>query len=187
MGQPGLKEHSFTECLARSHSYEDAAWWPVVYRKAFPTFLAMTSVRADGWHQRAGIDRVITLANSKQILIDEKVRDNDYGDIILERWSDRERLKPGWVQRADLACDFIAYAIAPTEMCYLLPFHLLRSAWRQFGPQWCKWAEANNGKGSYGFRVVCARNNGYTTESIAVPTDTLFSCIERAMKISWQN
>ena len=37
----------------------------------------MVDHRDDGEHQRAGIDRSVILANSKQLLIDEKVRNKD--------------------------------------------------------------------------------------------------------------
>lgn len=51
----------------------------------------MVSVRDDGWAQRGGIDRVITLACGRTIKIDEKVRKEDWPDILLERWSDEQR------------------------------------------------------------------------------------------------
>jgi hypothetical protein len=172
--------HDFRQSLALSQQQEDAAWWPVVYSKAFPGFASMSSVRQDGWAQRGGIDRVVTLKSGKTITVDEKVRAKDWGDIALERWSDRERKTPGWVQK-DLACDFIAYAFIPSQRCYLLPFLTLRKAWILEGKRWCELAETESG----GFRVILAENRGYTTESIAVPTDILLASIRQAMIVSW--
>lgn len=172
--------HDFQESLARSHEAEDAPWWKDVYSRAFPGFLSMVSVRADGWWQRGGIDRVITLRSSKTIYIDEKVRAKDWGDIALERWSDREKKTPGWIQK-DLACDFIAYAFVPSQRCYLFPFLTLRKAWLLEGRRWCELAEEKSG----GFSVVLAPNRGYVTESIAVPTDILLATIRQAMVVSW--
>jgi hypothetical protein len=56
-------------------------------------------------------------------------------DILLEQWSDEARRVPGWVQKP-LACDFIAYAFAPSRRCYLLPVALLQRAWRLNGREW---------------------------------------------------
>lgn len=172
--------HDFRQSLALSHEHEDAEWWPVVYAKAFPGFVSMVSVRQDGWAQRGGIDRVITLKSGKTVTVDEKVRAQDWDDIALERWSDRDRRAPGWVQK-DLACDFIAYAFIPSQRCYLLPFLTLRRAWILEGKRWCELAE----EGSGGFRVVLAKNKTYTTESIAVPVDILMATIRQAMVVSW--
>jgi hypothetical protein len=172
--------HDFKTSLARSHEYEDAPWWEDVYAKAFPGYAAAISVRADGWAQRGGIDRVITLKSGKTVTVDEKIREEDWPDILLERWSDRDRKTPGWIQK-DLACDFIAYAFVPTQRCYLFPFLTLRAAWILEGRRWCELAQDKLG----GFSGVLAKNNGYTTESIAVPTDILLASIRQAMVVTW--
>lgn len=68
-----------------------------LYRQAFPTLVSAVSVRDDGWAQRGGIDRVLTLACGRTYTVDEKVRTNDWPDILLEEWSDEARRSPGWV------------------------------------------------------------------------------------------
>lgn len=178
LGFPML--HDFKTSLVLSHEQEDADWWPVVYGKAFPGFKSMVSVRQDGWAQRGGIDRVITLSSGKTVTVDEKVRSKDWGDIALERWSDRGRKVPGWIQK-DLACDFISYAFVPSKRCFLFPFLTLRRAWILEGKNWIELATENAG----GFRVVLAENKGYTTESIAIPTDVLLASIRQAMIVDW--
>jgi len=175
-----MKVHNFNDDLALSKSYEDAPWWTAVYDIAFPGHLSAVSVRNDGWAQRGGIDRVVTLSSGKAISIDEKVRHRSYGDILLEQWSDHELKKPGWMQK-DLACDFIAYAFVPDERCYLLPFLTLRAAWLRFGAGWI--SSARDGKN--GFRFVDAKNPGYFTRSIAVPIPDLLSAISQAQIIDW--
>jgi hypothetical protein len=172
--------HDFQQSLELSHEYEDAPWWVQVYSKAFPGFNSMMSVRKDGWAQRGGIDRVVQLSSGKSVTIDEKVRSKDWDDIALERWSDREKRTPGWVQK-DLACDFIAYAFVPTQRCFLLPFLTLRKAWQLEGRRWCEMAAEEVG----GFKVIEAKNKLYVTESIAVPTDILMASIRQAMVVSW--
>ncbi len=172
--------HTFSESLAVSKAMEDAPWWPKVYANAFPGFVSMVSVRSDGWAQRGGIDRVITLKSGRTVTVDEKVRSQSYGDILLERWSSRERKSEGWIQK-DLACDFIAYAFIPDERCYLFPFLPLRAAWLANGRDWIAQAES----GADGFRVILARNEGYTTESIAVPIPELLAAVHRAQVVDW--
>jgi hypothetical protein len=176
--------HRFRDDLAWSHQQSDQPWWENVYRQAFPTFAGMVCVRKDGWAQRGGIDRVITLSDGTTLKVDEKVRREDYDDILLERWSDlgdeRRPRTPGWVQKP-LTCDFIAYAFVPSSRCYLLPFQTLRRAWRQHGHDWIRWAE----RSEHGFRVVHATNPGYVTQSIAVPVAALMEGMTDAMLIRW--
>jgi hypothetical protein len=177
----GIKpmQHSFEESLAMSHAASDLPFWRTVYTKAFPTMAAMIDHRQDGEHQRAGIDRSIILANSKQILIDEKVRGRNkktgkvYDDIALEYWSDEGRKTPGWVCKP-LRADLIAYAIAPLGRCFLLPVIPLQRAWKQYGDEWRE-----------NFFEVRAVNKGYTTVSVGVPVDILFPAIGRQFRISF--
>lgn len=130
-----MTTHSFTDSLDLSAAYADAPWWESAYRAAFPDLEAAVPMRGDGWGQRGGIDRLLTLRSGKTIAIDEKVRDRDWPDFCLEFWSDYSRRMPGWVAQ-DLACDYIAYAFVPSGRCYLLPFQDLRRAWRQNGAEW---------------------------------------------------
>lgn len=165
--------HVFSESLARSHTHAAAPWWEEVYREAWPSFVAMQSVREDGWAQRGGIDRLVTLADGTVLKVDEKVREKDWPDIALEIWSDRDRKVRGWAVKP-LTCDFIAYAFAPSATCYLLPFQTLRRAWRLNRNEW--WA---------GCEHILARNNGYVTESVAVPIPALLAAVADAMVIRW--
>lgn len=171
---PGPRVHSFEESLALSAQYADAPWWFDVYRQAFPSLASAASVRADGWAQRGGIDRVLTLKSGKTLTVDEKVREKDWPDFLLERWSDRDRKVKGWIQK-DLACDFIAYAFAESCTCYLLPFQTLRLAWIKNGREWIDKYQP----------PILARNRTYTTESIAVPRDVLLAALTNSMTIRW--
>ena len=86
--------HDFSESLAASHRASDLPIWQEIYRQAFPNMVACIDHRDDGEHQRAGIDRSVILSNSKQVLIDEKIRYKDYGDILLEYLSNDRRNTP---------------------------------------------------------------------------------------------
>jgi len=166
-------KHDFHESLAYSHMLSDLPLWEVVYRKAFHNFETMVDHREDGEHQRAGIDRSVILKNSKQILIDEKGRKKAYPDIALEYLSSVERKTPGWACKP-LRADYIAYAIIPKGICYLLPVIQMQQAFDRHGKQWIsKYFEIN------------APNNGYTTRSVGVPVDILFSAMGNCLRIKF--
>lgn len=162
--------HDFGKSLAASHSISDAPFWREVYETAFPGGV-MIDHRQDGDHQRAGIDRSIVMPNSKQVLIDEKARFADYGDILLEYWSDERRRVPGWICKP-LRCDYIAYAIVPRGLCYLMPVLPLQTAWRRHGEAWID-----------SYKRIEAKNNGYVTVSVGVPVDVVFPAIGQALRI----
>lgn len=169
----GIKLNNFKADLKWSETMVDKPWWENVYRQAWPEFGNMVAVREDGWAQRAGIDRIVTLTTGKVIKIDEKVRRKDYGDILLEHMSSKEHGTPGWVNKP-LDADYIAYAIEPTEKCYLLPVHELQRAWRKYEDTW-RW--------DYG--DVEALNPGYTTVSTPVPSQVLQKALTYVMVFSW--
>lgn len=172
-------EHDFAVSLAKSHAAEDLPFWEECYRAAFGgLFQAMHSHRDDGFWQRDGIDRSVTLTNSKQILIDEKVRWKAYDDIALEYVSNDQSRTPGWVCKP-LRSDYIAYAIAPLGNCYLLPVIQLQRAWMNNGEEWIAKAERRDA----GFRLCRAANKGYTTISVALPVDVLFPAIGSALRV----
>lgn len=166
-------QHNFAESLKASHQAEDLPIWREIYERAFPTMQAMINHRQDGDHQRQGIDRSIILRNSKQILVDEKIRFKPYDDILLEVWSDFERKRPGWVAK-DLLCDYIAYAVEPLGKCYLLPAPQLRLAWQKNGKKWY----ANNFKPK-------ADNGGWVTVSVVVPAQELMNELSEALVIDF--
>lgn len=183
LGERSMNEpHNFGESLARSHAAEDLPFWREVYEAAFPSMVAMINHRRDGPHQRQGIDRSITLENSKQLLVDEKVRWRNkktgkvYNDIALEYLSDERRGVPGWVAKPLLA-DYIAYAIAPLGRCYLLPVLQLQKVW-----------EANKGEWLTRPKIAADnRYNGYEWRTLSVPVTVseLFAAIGACLRIQF--
>jgi hypothetical protein len=176
-----VARRSRTAGWSRVHQFRDSHdvsaeygpdWWIPIYRQVFPTLMSAVAIEQDGWAQRAGIDRLLTLACGRTFTVDEKIRTQDWPDVLLERWSDEARQSPGWVQKP-LACDFIAYAYAPAATCVLLPVPSLQRAWRQHGRQWI---------GLYGTRR--AANQGYTSVSVPVPRGVLMQAIVEAMFVS---
>lgn len=170
--------HDFGESLLRSHAASDLPIWLEIYRKAFPEMLACVDHRQDGEHQRAGIDRSVILANSKQILIDEKIRYPNakgvvYHDIALEYLSNDRTNALGWVCKPQRA-DFICYAIAATGKAFLLPVPQLNQAWARNGAVW---------REMYGEKP--AQNNGYRTWNCPVPVAVLFKAIGECLRVDF--
>lgn len=174
--------HVFADSLRASHAASDWPGWEPLYRDAFPTFAAMVDHRADGEHQRAGIDRSIVLANSKQVLIDEKVRGRSartgrvYEDIFIETVSVRRPGYddvPGWATK-QIRADYVAYLIAPLGRCFLLPTIQLQSAWARCGAAWTR---------RFGERE--APNRGYITLGVCVPERDLYQAIGGGLRVAF--
>ncbi len=169
---------NFSKDLIRSHSASDSPIWEEVYRKAFSNFQTMVDHRGNGEHQKAGIDRSVILDNSKQILIDEKVRfesyeTDGYDDIALEYISVDSSNSPGWVCKP-LRCDYIAYAILPKSICYLLPVIQLQQAWINKKDVWFQQ-----------YKEKPAKNENYLTWFLPVPCNVLFAAIGACLRISF--
>ena len=150
-------------------------FWEEIYQQAFPGFHAQVCHPCGStWGQLSGRDRTIHLRDGAEIVIDEKIRYQDYGDILLEFMAVKERQEPGWVA-LDLAADFLAYTVLPSGVCYLLPVPLLRRAWQMYGEQWKK---------LYGVRET--KNHGFTTQSCPVPKKELFKALVAAMRVTFE-
>lgn len=162
--------HDFQERLEYSASLSDEAGWVEFYRRLWPDMLACIRIDKDSQFQRWGIDREILLPNGKRFSVDEKKREKDYGDILLEEFSVCEYdpitqrvvrgIKAGWSIDASKRCDFIAYSIPAAGKCWLLPFEILRQACLHNFPVW---------KMKPGWYPKAAKNNGYYTMNVAVP------------------
>lgn len=122
--------------------------------------------------QRDGVDRVIVLANGKVLKIDEKKREREYSDILLEYISSDARGTPGWIEK-DLPIDYLSYAFMPIQTAYLFPWDMLRRAWLYYKPKWI-----------VEHKRIEAQNNGYRTISVAVPIQTVKAAVALAMVIT---
>lgn len=169
-----MKLNNFKEDLKFSHDMEDLSVWFEIYNKAFPNNHGFTNERENGQLQHLGIDRTVVLGSGKAIYIDEKVRRKDYGDILLEYISNDKIKSKGWVEKP-LFCDYIAYAILESGMCYLLPVPQLQKAWMENKKEWIK---------KYG--IKSAKNKYYNTLNCPIPIKILFPEIGRALRISFK-
>lgn len=166
--------HNFADSLALSKSYADAPWWGEVYGSYFGNRIAsMMYVHDDGWAQRGGIDRLVTLTDGTTIKVDEKVRSRDFDDFALEVWSNDAKHTPGWMEKS-LTTDFIAYAFVPSRRCYLLPYQPLKRAYETHKRQWHH---------AYGF--IFGRNRGYVTSCIPVPICEVERALTEIALVRW--
>ena len=160
--------HDFDERLKWSKNASLEAFWNEVYKKAFPDMLKYELYSG----KRRGVHRLIYLPNDKILYINEKKRETEYNDIVLEYISVDTTGAPGWIER-DLEIDYIAYAFMSSRRVYLLDWPVLRQAWQLHKDEW---------KTRYG--IPPARNKGYKTLSAAVPISVLHDAV--AMSISPQ-
>jgi hypothetical protein len=168
---PGLV-HDFHERLAYSEAGSHEPFWDAVYRKAFPNLVSHTPCPGDFASQRMGIDRVIVLSSGDILKIDEKKRERQYEDVLLEYLANDMSGAPGWIEK-DLAIDYLAYAFMPTRKCLLLPWLTLRRVWAGYGKRWLNTHP-----------IIKAQNKNYKTLSVAVPIAELQSAVSKAMLVT---
>lgn len=139
------------------------------YFRIFPHLERIENV-SDLALQKQGVDKKLILTCGKVILIDEKKRRKDYGDILLEEYSNRDQKVQGWLNRNKIT-DYIVYACMDTKRIYLLPFLILQRVWI---------TEHENFITKYGRKE--AHNPNYVTTFVAVPVKDLFELIRREME-----
>jgi len=171
--------HDFKKSLKQSKIDATAWWWEPVYLQGFPDLKRM-EYEHDLEEQLRGIDRKIWLHSGELLTFDEKVRKDDYGDFLLEIWSDVERKVKGW-SRKDLACHYIAYVVKPSRLCFFIPFPPLRQALEANRPEWKEKGNA----GCEGFDKKDSPNKGYVTRNLAVPRKVLMDAVPGVKVCTW--
>jgi len=166
-----MKYHDFNERLAFSESAGHEEFWQKIYQKAFPDMLFANICTGKCQGQYLGIDRVIQLSSGKTLYVDEKKRESEYNDILLEYISVDTNNAPGWIEK-DLQIDYLAYAFIQSQRCYLFPWQLLRRCWIHFKDTWLK-----------KYQLITAQNKTYKTLSVAIPTNILLKSIKSSLII----
>ncbi|APB32802.1 hypothetical protein GlitD10_0490 [Gloeomargarita lithophora Alchichica-D10] len=172
--------HDFNESLKKSQDPQYETFWQECYKQEFGDQLTAafsTGSLPSEW-QRAGIDRLVLTKSGNTYYVDEKLRDNDWGDFLIEYASVAHRSgngwrveKPGWAIDPQKRCDFILYGIPTVEKYWFLPYHALRNA---VGGNLAEWKTR--------YRVISATNQKYHSLSIPVPWDVFFSALVSTMK-----
>ncbi len=141
--------------------------------------------KTDTETDKTGIDYVVTLRRGATINVDHKARDagcSAYWDngpeLALELWSVKpcERVPQGitgWTLDEAKATDYTLHTFdaADTDAAYLLPFHLLRKAYRE-----------NFGAWNREYKRATQQSFGWQSECVFVPAAEVTSAIMRAMK-----
>jgi len=182
--------NEFNKDLAFSEQASQREFWMDAYRQFFVDLVDYTCNFPEGSRaQLNGIDRVLTLKSGREVRIDEKTRRPRYSPgehgILLEVVSNNTTPgNDGWMNKS-LMIDYLAYGFAGPEVAYLFPWDALRKAWVNNRNNWKEkaWAEVD------GFKAIPARNpnEGYTTWSVAVPTDTLLAAVSSAQVVEVSN
>ena len=114
--------------------------------------------------QFKGIDKELQFNDGHIIKIEEKKRRKDWGDILLEIWSNEATQRKGWLYTSQ--SDYIVYIIEPSKKVFLLKTLALR-----------QWAIQNQ---DYidSLPHKNAINDGYITVNVAIPTEELLTALE---------
>jgi len=187
--------HGFLEREVYSQRLSDEAGWQALYRRIWPDLIdAIPVAGGPSSLQRQGVDRVVRLPNGRSITIDEKKRDVDFGDMLVEVYSRCswdpfcERLsdlpadrKIGWTLDPTKVCDYVAYAILPAAKVHMLPFDLLRRAARRRINEWRlrpgAWPKVARSSGLHG--------GEWSTLNLAVPWDVLWAAMRAESESAW--
>jgi hypothetical protein len=133
---------------------------------------------------RIGIDFVATLRRGAKVNIDVKRREKGVSrfwktepELTLEQWSvcptETGSGSVGWTLDERKATDYVLYVfdISDCEVAYLIPFQLLRMAFRK-----------NNAVWRQHFRVGrCNTDKRYETESVFVPASCVIEAVAAEM------
>ena len=168
MGEPSMNE--FQADLAFSLEKNTDESINDRYFQAFP-HLAGVEVVTDIEIQKKGIDKVFHFESGNTANVDEKKRRFDYGDILLEEYSDFDKKKIGWLGR-DKYTDYIAYIIEGKKL-FLFPFLILQRVWLNNYKEWI-----------VRFGRKFADNGNYRTSNIAIPTNILMDELQEAYQLS---
>jgi hypothetical protein len=145
------------------------ALWPQI------TSMVMNNDKELQYH---GIDRYLYLQDGTTLKIEEKIRREWYGDILLEYISSDVKKSPGWMNR-DLECNYLLYAVLPTNTLYWFYWPALKELWDFNKANWIQFAEHKQ----HGFSRIPSKNTSedgqhiYTTLSVGVPTECLLNYI----------
>lgn len=206
--------HRLPESLARGEKIGDEPFWNYAFRAAFTGFVGSrrnicSPADRPNAGQRRGVDRWVSLSSGKTLTIQEKRREKDFGDTLLEyaHVGGSGRRWPGWMGE-DHAVDYLAVGYFDTMRCNIFPWDPMRTAWSAQRREWLRLAftglrddlktvteaerafiagSAPSHRGAHGFSAVKAHNSSrrgdYWTLSICVPTSVIRSAVTNVLTI----
>ena len=157
--------NEFNTQLAESQSLEIISLWDKIYHQWKPRCRVG---RNDEYNakQLKGIDVSIYLPTRRILRIDEKVREEEYNDILLEDFSNIEDEIKGWMWKG-LDIHFIAYLFKPIKTAYFLPWEELQSLFHEKRNYWLTQYPYTRARNYIDGKFV------YTTLSFPIPIDIL--------------
>lgn len=112
------------------------------YRRMYPDADRIVWTSTPGVHKpdldyaEAGIDALVFFPIGRTVTIAELYRQKDYGDMLIEVWSDAEKRFPGWAIDDSRHTMQIAYAVDELQAVYWLPFRTFQRACSKYLQQW---------------------------------------------------
>lgn len=122
---------------------------------------------------RRGTDYWVDILNGREISIDAKIRDHDFGqdDVALELWSVIEKDKVGWTLDSTKRTEQVLWYWKDTQRFVILPFPQLCRAFREHLEPWsAKYKHAIQYTPDHG---------GYHSECLFVPRREIGAAIYR--------
>ncbi len=103
----------------------DLVWLNEFYKQAFP-HLENIKINEDVNTQFEGVDKWFYCKNLRPLRIEEKFRNEDYGDLLLEDYSNWTTKRLGWARDSCKTTDYLAYIILPRKTLWMLNYLALR-------------------------------------------------------------
>lgn len=154
MNQP-RKIANFQHDLAYSVNDADEPYFDAFYRFYFPYLVRHEILKNNCREQRDGVDRRLHFPSGHSVIVQEKRRRADYGDVLLEYESNDNAHTKGWIEKFQ-TIDYWVYAIMPTKRFFIYPWCALVRVWEKWGPIWKRqYKTFKSDNGSYNTLFIC--------------------------------
>ena len=160
-----MRVNNFHKQLKRSESQEGLVLVSGTINNLYPDHLLIEEV-TDLKYQSAGLDRIIHFDTGKVVGVEHKIREQIYNDILFEFISNDKTNTKGWMEK-DLSCDLFIYGWNPLRKTYTFRWKELKDVWKKNKNNWLD-----------KHRIVKAKNYGYYTHSVAVPTEEVIGKLD---------
>jgi len=156
--------HDFTAYLDRENLESTACCWTIIYRRLWPCYERMEIAPRGSAEQYAGVDRFVHLPGGNVLACQEKTRDRDYDDLLVEylHMDNVGRTWPGWIEHSQGA-DYLVYVqrVRGHVLCWRIAD--LRRTWGLNGARWIKTLRQHK----------AYNTGGYYSVNLAVPLPML--------------
>ncbi len=127
------------------------------YKSIFGSGSLVETIPAHTELQTQGADVKITCPSGRVFYCEEKIRQRDFDDLLLETKSCVERNTPGWIEKPSIA-DFLVYFCQDSKRVFVLKMKEIQN---EYSERKAVWLDRG--------RVVTADNGFYTSRNVAVP------------------